>query len=159
MSVYFGGRKAKELYFQGRKIREAWYGAKKVYTAGEDGRPIEVVPSSYDGRAYSWLNETLSRYGLYRDKVRVIPFDIDSSNVNNVSYMFYGCSSLTIVPDMDISNAIRVEAMFYGCSSLTDGNVRLIRRTGTKPPHRLRMIDGSGLTREPFFTPDGQPID
>ena len=44
MSMYFGGRKAKELYFQGRKIREAWYEGRKVYGTESSGKPVEVKP-------------------------------------------------------------------------------------------------------------------
>ncbi|MFW9167706.1 hypothetical protein [Corynebacterium striatum] len=32
MSVYFEGRKVKEMYWAGRKVKEAWYGGKKVYS-------------------------------------------------------------------------------------------------------------------------------
>ena len=70
--------------------------------------------------------------------------------------MFRGCSSLTTVPDMDTSQATDMSDMFRGCSSLTDGNVRLIgKRTGV---NTVRMIRDSGLTREPFYDINGQPI-
>ena len=40
--------------------------------------------------------------------------------------------------------------MFYGCSSLTDGNVSLtVKRKGASTTN---MILDSGLTREPFLT-------
>ena len=84
---------------------------------------------------------------------------IDTSNVENMQDMFSGCGLLTKVPDMDVSKARYMQDMFSGCSSLTDGNVRLIRKDGTKPPNHFRMIYQSGLTREPFFRPDGTPID
>ena len=72
--------------------------------------------------------------------------------------MFSGCSSLTSVPDLDTSRVEFMDYMFFGCSSLTDGNVRLIRKDKTKPASRSNMIDKSGLTREPFYLPDGTPI-
>ena len=84
--------------------------------------------------------------------------DMDTSSVRDMDNMFYGCSSLTQVPDMNTANVTNMNNMFYSCSSLTDGNVRLIRSDGTKPSSRSGMIRGSGLSREPFFTPDGQPI-
>lgn len=34
MSVYFEGRKVKEMYWAGRKVKEAWYGGKKVFSSG-----------------------------------------------------------------------------------------------------------------------------
>ena len=38
-----------------------------------------------------------------------------------MSYMFYGCSSLTSVPDIskwDTKNVTNMDSMFSGCSSL-----------------------------------------
>ena len=83
---------------------------------------------------------------------------LNTSNVTAMGQMFNGCSSLTRVPDLNISNASAVMSMFAGCTNLTDGNVRLIRNDGTKPSSRYQMIRGSGLTREPFYDAQGNPI-
>ncbi|NEJ47636.1 BspA family leucine-rich repeat surface protein, partial [Rhizobium leguminosarum] len=80
------------------------------------------------------------------------------NNVTTMSEMFFGCSSLVSVPDLDTSKVTSVSSMFRSCSSLKDGRVRLIRPTRTKPSNRTNMIINSGLTREPFFLPDGTPI-
>ena len=81
---------------------------------------------------------------------------MDTSQVTDMRSMFRGCSSLTTVPDMDTRNVTLMNDMFRNCSSLTDGNVRLIgKRTGAST---VRMIQGSGLTREPFYDSSGQPI-
>ena len=81
---------------------------------------------------------------------------MDTSQATDMRSMFRDCSSLTTVPDMDTRNATSMSDMFRGCSSLTDGNVRLIgKRTGVST---VRMIQGSGLTREPFYDSSGQPI-
>ena len=81
--------------------------------------------------------------------------DMDTSQVTSMSYMFEGCSSLTYVPDLDTGQVTSTYAMFYDCAALTDGNVRLI---GKHPNvSTTDMITGSGLTREPFYTTDGQP--
>ena len=112
-----------------------------------------------------------------------LPFDLDTSRVQNASFLFSGCKSLvtapsliltvpydadgmfseceslTHVPDMDVTNLKYMNNFFYGCKSLTDGSVRLIRRDGTLPAQHLDMIARSGLTREPFYRPDGTPID
>ena len=81
---------------------------------------------------------------------------MDTSQVTDMRSMFYDCSSLTTVPDMDTRNVAIMYDMFRDCSSLTDGNVRLIgKRTGVST---VRMIQGSGLTREPFYDSSGQPI-
>ena len=183
MGVVFGGRKAKEMYFQGRKIREAWYGGKKVYTAGQPEKPVEVAPPGFYGEAQRWLRKTLIEYGTTYEDVTELPFDLDTSRVQNASFLFSGCKSLvtapsliltvpydadgmfseceslTHVPDMDVTNLKYMNNFFYGCKSLTDGSVRLIRRDGTLPAQHLDMIARSGLTREPFYRPDGTPID
>ena len=81
---------------------------------------------------------------------------MDTSQATDMRSMFRDCSSLTTVPDMDTRNVTDVSDMFRGCSSLTDGNVRLIgKRTGVST---VRMIQDSGLTREPFYDINGQPI-
>ena len=177
MSMHIDGKKITAMYWGGRKIREAWYEGERVFS----GKPVEVMPptpGTYDAR--NWLRATLTEYGEDYRTVEEIPFEIDSSQVTNMSYMFHGCSSLTSVPDMDTSrvtnmssmfygcsslttvpdmhtsNASDVSRMFYGCSSLTDGNVRLIgKRTGV---NTYGMITQSGLTREPFYDSSGQPI-
>ena len=42
--------------------------------------------------------------------------NFNSNNVNNMSYIFYGCSSLT---SLNLSNNVNnMNHMFYGCSSL-----------------------------------------
>ena len=81
---------------------------------------------------------------------------MDTSQATDMRSMFRDCSSLTTVPDMDTRNVTDVSDMFRGCSSLTDGNVRLIgKHTGVST---VRMIQDSGLTREPFYNSSGQPI-
>ena len=43
----------------------------------------------------------------------------DTSNVTNMSNMFYNCSSLTSIPQLDTSNVTNMTQMFYNCSKLT----------------------------------------
>ena len=201
MSMHIDGKTVTAMYWGGLKIREAWYGGERVFS----GKPVEVMPptpGTYDAR--DWLRAKLTEYGEDYRTVEEIPFEIDSSQVTNMSNMFrgcsslttvpamdtsnvttmsdmfrgcssliavpdmhtgqatdmsnmfYDCSSLTTVPDMDTRNATSVSDMFRGCSSLTDGNVRLIgKRTGVST---VRMIQDSGLTREPFYDSSGRPI-
>ena len=45
----------------------------------------------------------------------------NTQNVTNMSFMFYGCSSLSYLPDIsgwDTKNVINISNLFYGCSSL-----------------------------------------
>lgn len=166
---YHGGTPISSLVLSGREI---W-----------PDRAVEVIPFE-DGqdpyKARDWLIRTLKKYGKSVSTVEEIPFEIDSSNVTNMygmflsfsalkkaprldcsavtntRSMFQGCSSLESVPDLDVSNVTNSINMFYGCSALTDGNVRLI---GKHPDVTTSgMIDKSGLTREPFFNPDGTPV-
>ena len=177
MSIHIDGKKITAMYWGGRKIREAWCEGQRVFS----GKPVEVMPATpnwYD--AQDWLRGRLTEYGEDYRTVEELPFEIDTGessnldsmfrdcsslttvpdmdtrNVTDVQSMFRGCSSLTTVPDMDTSSVTDMGDMFRGCSSLTDGNVRLIgKRTGVST---VRMIRDSGLTREPFYDINGQPI-
>ena len=80
---------------------------------------------------------------------------MDTSNATTMRTMFQHCSSLTHVPDMNTAQVTDISYMFYGCSALTDGNVRLIGRHPSVATDN--MISSSGLSREPFYTTDGQP--
>lgn len=80
---------------------------------------------------------------------------LDTRNVWNAPSMFAFCNSLTSVPDLNAAKMTNVSHMFYGCSALTDGNVRLIGKH--QNVDTSRMIGSSGLTKEPWYTADGQP--
>ena len=173
MSMHIDGKKVTAMYWGGRKIREAWYEGQRVFS----GRPVEVMPPT---PGLDWLQAKLTEYGEDYRTVEELPFEIDSSQVTNMSYMFYGCRALTTVPDMDTSQVTTMQSMFYncralttvpdmdtsqvtdmqsmfyGCSSLTDGNVRLIGKNSSV--RTGLMIASSGLTREPFYDSSGRPI-
>ena len=177
MSMHIDGKKVTAMYWGGQKIREAWYEGERVFS----GKPVEVMPAvsgTYDAR--DWLRAKLTEYGEDYRTVEEVPFEIDSRQVTTMREMFDGCSSLTTapvmdtsqvtsmrrmfrdcsslttVPDMDTRQVTDMSEMFRGCAQLTDGNVRLIgKRTGV---NTVRMIQGSGLTREPFYDSSGQPI-
>ena len=153
MSMHIDGKKVTAMYWGGRKIREAWYEGQRVFS----GRPVEVMPPTPGADdARDWLRAKLTEYGEDYRTVEEIPFEIDTGESSNLDSMFRGCSSLTTVPDMDTSQVTSMYDMFRGCSALTDGNVRLI---GKHPRvDTARMIQNSGLTREPFYDSSGQPI-
>ena len=48
----------------------------------------------------------------------IIHFD-DTSNVTDMSYMFYDNQNLTTIPLIDTSNVTDMTDMFYGCTQLT----------------------------------------
>ena len=99
---------------------------------------------------------------------------MDTGNVSDMHSMFSGCTSLTTVPDLAGGKAKTLQAMFQGCAKLTDGNVRIIGKApaGEIPvydpagggvirvntPYTKDMITDSGLTREPFYDTEGNPI-
>lgn len=145
---------------------------------GLNYKEVKVLPFNMDASGVNNLSNLLSGY----EKLVVPPVISGTSQVTNMASMFFGCSSLTKVPEMDTSQVTNMASMLRDCSSLhtvpemdtsqvknmsvmlsgckalKDGSVRLIRKDGTKPASRSNMISGSGLTREPFFTPDGEPI-
>lgn len=94
---------------------------------------------------------------LFRDcaYLKTVP-PMDTSNVTSFNYMFQGCWSITHVPDLHAATATSATYMFRYCEELTDGNVRLIG----KHPNvtTTSMIQASGLTREPFYDTNGNPI-
>ena len=140
---------------------------------------IEVVQITLGNgtQARDQLRAALSARGLDYRTAREVPFEIelvcsgstqnmfqdcraittipklDTSQVTNMYYMFFDCRALTSVPDLDTAQVTNTVYMFRYCSSLTDGNVRLIGRHPNVST--TNMIDGSGLTREPFYTADG----
>ena len=64
------------------------------------------------------LSQSLCK-GLYIDctKLRCIP-QLNTSNVTNMSSMFYQCNSLVTIPQMDTSNVTSMSYMFYDCTAL-----------------------------------------
>lgn len=123
---------------------------------GLDYKTVEKIPFSIDAR--NAKDKSLSRLFNGCSKLREAPLLLNTSQVTDMSSMFEACLALTTVPDLDTSQVTAVTSMFFRCTNLTDGNVLLIRSDGTKPANRSGMIQYSGLSREPFFTPDGQPI-
>ena len=112
MSIHIDGKKITAMYWGGQKIREAWYEGQRVFS----GRPVEVMPPT---PGLDWLQAKLTEYGEDYRTVEELPFEIDTSQVTNMSYMFYGCRALTTVPDMDTSQVTTMQSMFYNCRALT----------------------------------------
>lgn len=81
---------------------------------------------------------------------------LNTPQVVDSAYMFTKCSSLVHVPDMDASKNTDLYAMFMDTPALTDGNVRLIGRHPAVNPNTIGMLQNSGLTREPWYTREGE---
>ena len=105
---------------------------------------------------YNQFRAALADYGVDFETMTELPFQLDVSKTFNLSDLFFGCSALAVIPDLHVAHVTNAGYMFYGCSSLTDGNVRLI---GKHPSVNTNfMLTGSGLTREPFYDTNGNPI-
>ena len=147
----------------------------KLTEYGEDYQTVEEIPFEIDSSNATTMREMFydcsslttvpdmdtgqvtNMWSMFYgcSSLTTVP-DMDTARVTTMREMFYGCSSLIAVPDMDTGQVTRVVYMFYGCSSLTDGNVRLIGKRSTVAT--TSMIANSGLTREPFYDINGQPI-
>lgn len=176
MALTVGGTPVKSVYVGSTPVKAVYVGSQKVWPT------IEVVQITLGTgtQAQIQFRAALTDRGLDYRTVTEIPFDIelvgtgstrsmfnscsslttvpamDTSSVTDMYAMFRDCVSLTSVPDMDTSSVTNVGQMFYSCSSLTDGNVRLIGRHPNVSTSL--MIFSSGLTRQPFYGTDGNPI-
>ena len=63
------------------------------------------------------IEGTDATYMFYRCLLNELP-QIDTSSVTNMSNMFYGCGSLTIIPQLDTSSVTNMSDMFCNCTSL-----------------------------------------
>ena len=97
--------------------------------------PLTNANAMFRGRSYL---ETLDLNGLDTSQVtdmadmfsqsnylKDIKLNIDTSNVNNMTRMFYNCYALTSLDlsNFDTSKVTSMEAMFNGCESLTSIDV------------------------------------
>lgn len=139
---------------------------------------LVVIGEEADARLL--ISQALAQHGLSPALVVELPFEVDTSqatdlsrmfndcrklvtvpkmntaNVSSMERMFEGCRSLTDVPDLNTANVTNAERMFMGCESLRDGHVRCIGKN--KDVATFRMIEGSALTREPFYSSSGTPL-
>ena len=77
---------------------------------------VAYSKSLYD----AWNPSSTSAYRLYSGDTKIVfAPNIDTSNVDNMNGMFYGCSRLTSVPLFDTSKVTSIGNMFYGCTSIT----------------------------------------
>lgn len=174
MGLHVGDKKISRVYHGSVPVKRVYVGNKLVW----QDREVLKIPGNVN--ASQFLKDALSARGLDYKTVTELPFDLDTSQVTNMSRMFRGCSALTSVPPMDTSQVTDMSemfyscsaltyvpsmstgqvknmmSMFYGCSSLKDGKVHLIgKNPGVSTSY---MIWGSGLTRQPFFDQEGNPI-
>lgn len=103
--------------------------ANTVRVRTSDGqKPIKIRPDYYDTARL--VPGTVDVYDVYKEggnlqrllegSTNVIEvLGANTTGIGEMSYMFYGCSSLTSVPLFDTRRVYNMYAMFQGCSSLT----------------------------------------
>lgn len=161
------------------EIKELVVTENGVYdVTGEAYKPVRVnVPQTAQGGSVkSLLDATKSTRGLFKDykgtsvdglisysdtsnvtnmsemffvasKLTTIP-QLDTSNVRDMSEMFRNCTDLTSVPQLDTSNVTDMESMFYSCGKLTT----IPQLNTSKATRMLTMFLGcSKLTTIPQF--------
>ncbi|WP_163319850.1 BspA family leucine-rich repeat surface protein [Dysgonomonas sp. 520] len=74
----------------------------------------EEVPNNYDTSQITNMTQIF----YYNTALTTIPM-LNTSNVTNMYYAFYYCWSLPSIPLLDTSNVTNMEATFIGCSALT----------------------------------------
>ena len=81
---------------------------------------IYFIPVKSDGTPLLNTSDVTDMSDMFFDcsSLTTIPL-LDTSNVTNMSDMFFNCSSLTTIPLLDTSGVTIMSGMFTGCSSLT----------------------------------------
>ena len=147
---------------------------------GVDIRSVDSMHGMFEGctslKTVQGLNanSVTTMYDLFKDYSALETVQMDTGNVIYMDRMFAGCTSLTAVSDLAGGKAKTLQAMFQGCVKLTDGNVRIIGKVPASEifvhdpagggvirvntPYTEGMITDSGLTREPFYDTEGNPI-
>lgn len=68
----------------------------------------------------AWNPSNTNANNLYQNDTKLVyaPY-IDTSNVDRMGNMFFGCSNLKTVPELNTSNVNNMYAMFQNCTSIT----------------------------------------
>lgn len=100
---------------------------------GYDGAPIAVM----NGFEYSeqiktnWDETITNRNNAFRDSVLIRFFpEVDTSNIQNASYMFNGAKSLVSVDNLELPDCTNARNMFNECSGLGSAKVGPFKSSG-----------------------------
>lgn len=173
MALTVGGTPVKSVYVGSTPVKAVYVGSQKVWPT------IVQITGTSGMTSRNQLRDAVTALGLNYRTVTHLPFEIDTSQatslldlfngwtalvvapemttpqVTDMGGLFRGCTALEYVGDLQTSNVTNAGYMFNACPALTDGNVRLL---GKHPNvSTTAMIANSGLTREPWYTADGQP--
>ena len=142
--------------------------ANKVSTITGGGSGVDFTPIGYSNELNSELNDKMNAdiaysktlldawkpsntttYERYKNDTKLVYApNIDTSNVDSMHFMFYGCTSLKTVPLYNTSKARTMESMLENCISLTTVPLFNTRNVETMEA----MFQGcSNLTTVPSF--------
>lgn len=92
------------------------------------------------GSRVSLTNYKFSINKSYYTSVTFDATNIDTSNVTNMTNMFYNCNALTSITGLssfDTSNATAMTQMFYGCNALTSLNLSSFNTNNVTTMYRM----------------------
>ena len=82
----------------------------------------ETFPFSYeDELKIEIIGDIVNCRLMFEECINLHKFQLNTKNVNDMSYMFYGCKRLKDVSDIaswDTSNVVDMSYMFYGCKNI-----------------------------------------
>ena len=123
---------ADAIYVGDSSVERVMLGDVEVWSAAPPGLPVVTITGTTSTAARDQFRAACVEYGTTYQTVTELPFLLDTGR------------------------ATRMVSMFRDCTSLTDGNVRCIGKHPNVTTYE--MIFNSGLTREPFYDTDGNPI-
>ena len=169
MSLSLGNTTIGSLYLGSTKIGAAYLGNVKVYESGDPYNPLNLPPytirckfsSGYtpdmgdsqtlvDASDNVWditLNNTV--WGsLFLGNTNIIEvLGANTTGVTDMSWTFYGCSSLTSVPLFDTSSCTNMSSMFRNCFLVQSGALALYQQASTQaitPQHNSYTFQNCG---------------
>lgn len=91
---------------------------------------------------------------LYRGDHEELPNPLDTSDLDDTAYMFYGCTKLKTIPELDLSHVMDMRSMFKNCKSLPEVFPWYINATRMDEIEKYRdMFRGSSVRHAYFKNP------
>lgn len=79
--------------------------------------------------SFTSRNNIINMYNIFSGCYQLEEIDfsnVDTSNVTDMSSMFYNCSALTSIPQLNTSKVTSMSSMFQGCTHLTNESLNNI---------------------------------
>ena len=102
-----------------------------VADEGYDGLNSVKVTTNVEGSGGKYAPRIISFYGYKGTELNEEIAKLDTSNITNMSNMFYGCTNLKELDlsNFDMSNVTSMQSMFNMCSSLLKLDIRTFTNT------------------------------